>query len=99
VSPDPEATASPASPDGVRLAELAADLPLSRASVFEVIRSLGITTSKGPGPEGRGRVAWVSSAEAERIRSAAHAVHRGEVRIVDPWLFWDTNPGLQAGFS
>ncbi len=74
---------SPASADGVRLAELAASLPLSRASVFEVVKALGIITSKGPGPEGRGRVAWVSSTEAERITTAAHAVHRGELRIAD----------------
>lgn len=79
----PASAASPESVDGVRLAELAAALPLSRASVFEVVKALGITTSKGPGPEGRGRVAWVTDDEAERISAAAQAVHRGEVRIAD----------------
>ena len=69
--------------DGVRLAELAESLPLSRASVFEVVKALGITTSKGPGPGGRGRVAWVTAAEADRITAAAMAVDRGEVRIAD----------------
>jgi hypothetical protein len=85
--PDAEPTPSPELPDaaadGVRLSELAEAMPLSRASVFEVVKALGITTSKGPGPGGRGRVAWVSSAEADRIATACHAVHRGEVRIAD----------------
>jgi len=72
-----------AAADGVRLAELAESLPLSRASVFEVVKALGITTSKGPGPGGRGRVAWVTAVEAERITAAAAAVDRGEVRIAD----------------
>lgn len=79
-SPSPE---SAATPDGVRLAELCTSLPLSRASVFEVVRALQITTSKGPGPDGRGRVAWVTSSEAAAITTAAHAVHRGELRIAD----------------
>ena len=51
----PESAAAAA--DGVRLAELAESLPLNRASVFEVVKALGITTSKGPGPGGRGRPA------------------------------------------
>lgn len=72
-----------AAADGVRLAELAASLPLSRASVFEIIKVLGVTTAKGPGPGGRGRVAWLSPADAARVEAAAHAVHRGEVRIQD----------------
>jgi len=72
-----------AAADGVRLAELAESLPLSRASVFEVVKALGITTSKGPGPGGRGRVAWVTGAEADRIAAAAAAVNRGDVRIAD----------------
>ena len=53
-TPPPELAATA---DGVRLAELAESLPLSRASVFEVVKALGITTSKGPGPGGRGRPA------------------------------------------
>ena len=97
-SADPVATTSAesadAAADGVRLAELAASLPLSRASVFEVIKALGITTSKGPGPEGRGRVAWLSTADADRVSDAAHAVHRGEVRIAD--LSKPTRPTRQT---
>ena len=69
--------------DGVRLAELVDQLPLSRGSVFEVVKVLGITTVKGPGPGGRGRVAWVSAADADRLADAAGRVHRGEVRIAD----------------
>lgn len=69
--------------DGIRLAELVEQLPLARSSVFELVKALGITTIKGPGPGGKGRVAWVSSAEADRINTAALQVHRGEVRIAD----------------
>lgn len=69
--------------DGVRLAELIDRLPLSRGSVFELVRVLGIVTTKGPGPGGRGRVAWLSSADADRLSEAAHRVDRGEVRIAD----------------
>jgi hypothetical protein len=47
-----------ATPSGVRLADLIARSPLSRGSVFELIKALGITTEKGPGPDGMGRVAW-----------------------------------------
>jgi len=81
-APTPSADAA-ATADGVRLAELCDALPLSRASVFEVVRALNITTVKGPGPGGRGRVSWVSGAEADRIMAAAHAVQRGEIRIAD----------------
>lgn len=70
-------------PDGVRLSDLTAGLPLSRDSVFKLIKALGLTTTKGPGPDGRGRLAWLSSAEAARLEAAALAVHRGEVRIAD----------------
>jgi hypothetical protein len=70
-----------AAADGVRLSELIAALPLSRGSVFELIKALGITTDKGPGPEGRGRVAWVGAKEADRLADAAARVHRGEVTI------------------
>jgi hypothetical protein len=70
-------------PDGVRLAELSESLPLSRASVFEIVKALGIETTKGPGPGGRGRVAWVSNAEADRIAEACQWVHRGDGRIAD----------------
>lgn len=58
-------------------------MPLSRASVFEVVKALGITTKKGPGPGGRGRVAWVSSADADRITEACNWVDRGDGRIAD----------------
>jgi hypothetical protein len=76
-------TAADAVADGVRLAELVDQLPLSRGSVFELVKVLGITTVKGPGPGGRGRVAWVTSADADRLSDAAGRVNRGEVRIAD----------------
>lgn len=69
--------------DGVKLSDLTAGLPLSRDSVFKLIKALGLTTTKGPGPDGRGRLAWLSLAEAARLEAAALAVHRGEVRIAD----------------
>lgn len=70
---------------GVRLSELVEALPLGRSSVFEVIKALEIRTSKLPGEKGQGggRVAWLSSVDADRVRSACHAVHRGEMRIAE----------------
>ena len=56
---------------------------MSRSSVFELLKRLAITTSKGPGADGKGRVAWVSSEQADRLRAAAHAVSRGEKKIAD----------------
>jgi hypothetical protein len=67
----------------VCLAELIEVLPLPRGSVFELIRVLGITTIKGSGPGNRGRVAWLSGVDAERLANAAARVNRGEVRICD----------------
>lgn len=72
-----------ASVDGVRLADLAEELPLGRSSVFELLKGLAIKSIKGPNCNGRGRVAWVSSADAERLREAARAVHEGKLRIAD----------------
>ena len=43
---------------GIQLAEFVANAPLSRGSIFELIKALGIATTKGPGPGGKGRVAW-----------------------------------------
>jgi hypothetical protein len=74
---------SAVSVDGARLTELIAALPLSRGSIFEIIKALGIVTTKGPGAGGKGRVAWVSNADSERLFDAAHRVNRGEVRIAD----------------
>ena len=81
-SPDSGDTAD-AAVDGIRLAELIEQLPLSRGSVFELIKATGIVTAKGPGPGGRGRVAWLSADDADRLATAAQRVHRGEVRIAD----------------
>lgn len=74
---------SAASVDGVRLADLSEELPVGRSSLFELLKALAITTSKGPGPDGKGRVAWVSSADADRLRAAAHSVSKGERKIAD----------------
>ena len=81
-SADPAAAAAVVV-DGVRLAELTEALPVSRGSVFELVKALGIVTVKGPGPAGRGRVAWISGSDADRLVEAAQRVARGEVRIAD----------------
>jgi hypothetical protein len=77
------AAAADAVPDGVRLAELIESLPLSRGSVFELVKALGIETAKGPGPQGRGRVAWLCAADAHQLTQAAHEVAAGRRRISD----------------
>jgi hypothetical protein len=69
--------------DGVRLAELIEALPVSRGSVFELVKALGIETAKGPGPGGRGRVAWLSNADADKLETAAREVAAGRLRISD----------------
>ena len=74
---------SAVSVDGARLTELIEALPLSRGSIFEIIKALGIITTKGPGAGGKGRVAWVSNADGERLFDAAHRVNKGEIRIAD----------------
>jgi len=83
-APSPD-SADPAAAvvDGVRLAELTESLPVSRGSVFELVKALGIITTKGAGADGRGRVAWVSADDADRLAEAAQRVARGEVRIAD----------------
>jgi hypothetical protein len=77
------ARAVDAVPDGERLSSLIERLPLSRGSVFELVRALGIETAKGPGPGGRGRVAWLSAADAARLEDAAAKVAAGRLRIAD----------------
>jgi hypothetical protein len=69
--------------DGIPLADLFRQLPLSRGSVFELIKALGIVTTSGKGPGGKGRVSWVSGADVARLREAAAAVHRKERKIAD----------------
>lgn len=76
-------TDSAATVDGIRLADLAEELPVGRSSVFELLKALKITTAKGPGADGKGRVAWVSSADAKKLRAAASAVSSGERKIAD----------------
>lgn len=56
------ARAVDAVPDGKRLSSLIERLPISRGSVFELVRVLGIESMKGPDPGGHGRVAWLSCA-------------------------------------
>lgn len=79
MSPDSPDTAV----DGVRLTELVEELPLSRSSVFELLKVLKISTTNGPGPNGRGRVAWINDEDAAKMRSAAARVKAKEIRIAD----------------
>jgi len=76
-------TDSAATVDGIRLGDLAEELPVGRSSLFELLKALKITTAKGPGADGKGRVAWVSDANAKRLRAAALAVSSGERKIAD----------------
>ena len=69
--------------DGIRLSDLADELPVGRSSLFELLKGLRITTQKGPGADGKGRVAWVNIAQANLLRDAAKAVHAGEKKISD----------------
>ncbi|MFN9548358.1 MAG: hypothetical protein ACK6AD_15050 [Cyanobacteriota bacterium] len=69
--------------DGVLLSDLIEQLPLSRGSVFELIKAMGIITTSGKGATGKGRVSWLSSADAVKLREAATAVHRKERKIAD----------------
>jgi len=69
--------------DGVRLSALLPELRVSRGSVFEIIRTLGIKTENAPGPGGRGRVALISGRDVERLKDACRRVHAKEVKIAD----------------
>jgi hypothetical protein len=86
-------------PEGARLAELIEMLPLSRGSIFELIRALGIATTKGPGPEGKGRVAWLNDRDVARLSEAAFRVDRGEVRIKDLAQGLATQPTQQTAIT
>ena len=69
--------------EGARLADLIEMLPLSRGSIFELLKALGIKRRSGPGPGGKWKVAWLSDRDAARLTEAAFRVDRGEVRIKD----------------
>ena len=79
----PVANEAAISIDGVQLSELIPTLPLARSSIFEIMKAMNIKSTKGPGPGGANRVAWLSSKDAELLTSAAHCVSRGEYRIAD----------------
>ena len=74
------AVAADAVVDGQPVASLIASLPLGRDSVYRLLRALGIETVNGPGPGGR-RVAWIRSADAERLTEAATAVDNKRATI------------------
>lgn len=86
-------------PEGARLAELIEMLPLSRGSVFELLKALGITTTKGPGPDGKGRVAWLNDRDVAHLTDAAFRVHRGEVRIRDLAQGLTTQPTQETALA
>ena len=78
--PDPAAVAPI---DGARVADLIEALPLSKTTIYELIKALGINTSRGPGHDGSGRVAWIGGRDAARLEDAARRVYRGELRVAD----------------
>jgi len=51
--------------------------------VSELTKALGIITTKGLAPDGKGRVSWLSDRDVARLSEAAFRVDRGEVRIRD----------------
>lgn len=59
---------------GVAVADVIATGRLGRDSIYRLIRALGIKTFQGPGDGGRGRIAWISDADAMRLNDAAAAV-------------------------
>ena len=86
-------------PEGARLSELIAMLPLSRGSIFELLKALGIERLYGPGPDGKGRVVWLSDRDVARLTNAAFRVDRGEVRIKDLAQGLATQPTPQTAIT
>ena len=72
----------PTDQNSVRLAALMETLPLSRSSVFEIIRHLGIDTIKHSSGTGS-RVAWLNRDDAAAVCAAAMDVYAGRTRICD----------------
>ena len=72
----------PTDQNSVRLAALMETLPLSRSSVFEIIRHLGIDTIKHSSGTGS-RVALLNRDDAAAVCTAAMDVYAGRTRICD----------------
>ena len=68
---------------GARVLDLIETLPLSKTSIYELIKALGIQVGRGPGRNGRGRVAWIGSRDAARLQDAAQQVYLGNIRVAD----------------
>lgn len=67
--------------DGRRLSDLIDQLPVSRGSVFQLLKALEIKTIMGPGPNGKGRVAWLNADDAARLEEVAGKVAQKLVKI------------------
>lgn len=74
---------TPAVVDGVRLAEVMQASHLSRDTAFKLAARLQISRWHGPGPGGKGRVAWISAADADRLSQALRDVAEGRLRVAD----------------
>jgi predicted DNA-binding transcriptional regulator AlpA len=70
------------STEGIRLTDLVKQLPLTRSSVYELIKALEVQTIRKIGPNGS-RVSWIESDDQALITDAAFRVNRGESHIRD----------------
>ena len=69
--------------DRVQLATLIKELPVSKSSVFELLKNMGIERQRGRGPDGKNRVAWIAHDDAESLTNAANQVADGSRQISD----------------
>jgi hypothetical protein len=69
--------------DRVQLATLIKELPVSKSSVFELLKNMGIERQRGCGPDGKNRVAWIAHDDAESLTDAAKQVADGSRQISD----------------
>jgi predicted HicB family RNase H-like nuclease len=67
----------------VQLATLIKELPVSKSSVFELLKNMGIERQRGRGPDGKNRVAWIAHDDAESLTDAAKQVANGSRQISD----------------
>lgn len=67
----------------IQLATLIEELPVSKSSIFELLKNMGIERQRGCGPDGKNRVAWIAHDDAESLTDAAKQVANGSRQIRD----------------
>jgi predicted DNA-binding protein len=82
-------------PQNRLLSDLIRELPLARGSIYQLIKELGIDTIMAPDPNNRGRVAWLTPDDCERLRDVAQKVANKEIKIADASIIADANSNLQ----